>query len=392
MKLKIKNLIFTFLFISSICIGQKKNTIFYLEDNDKLNIVLNGKVEKIYIKNENVQYKSSDSIIYKFKKNGLPEKITYYGLGFNAVFEKLVNEEVQYEFKENKLLSKLNKLSFGNDGDIYEYDENLNLISEKNYMSNILVKETLLKYDNKNRKVEQSEYLYGGFSTYNPSTQEEKSKYLQEVEKYEYNSQDKVNVKTTFRFRENKTVQLTSYKYDENGNLIEEGNCISYGEPNCEIKPVFGFVYNSKNLITKKFQFAKFSPHNTDSYYYYDEKGNEIEVKGFYIYSEKEPILGYDYKYEYDIYGNKTKEEEIAGNYRSIGFDKYKTQISKYDKFQNIISEEYITSEGSFIKIINKKYVYDKNGNWTKMETFEGKNKDELKLTEISNREISYYK
>lgn len=392
MKLRIINLIFTFLFISSICFGQKKNTIFYLEDNDKLNIVLNGKVEKIYIKNENVQYKSYDSIIYKFKKNGLPEKITYYGLGFNAVFEKLVNEEVQYEFKENKLLSKLNKLNFGNDGDIYEYDENLNLISEMNYMSNILVKETLLKYDNKNRKVEKSEYLYGGFSTYNPSTQEGKSKYLQEVEKYEYNSQDKVSVKTTFRFRENKTVQLTSYKYDENGNLIEEGNCISYGEPNCEIKPVFGFLYNSKNLIIKKFQFAKFSPHNTEEYYLYDEKGNKTEVKGLYIYPDKEPIVGFQDKYEYDEFGNKIKDEEIVGKYRMLGFEKYKTQISKYDKFQNIISEEYITSEGSFIKIINKKYVYDKNGNWTKMETFEGKNKDELKLTEISNREISYYK
>ena len=54
---------------------------------------MNGKVEKIYIKNENLQYKSSDSIIYKFNKKGLPEIITYYGLGFNAVFEKLVNEE-----------------------------------------------------------------------------------------------------------------------------------------------------------------------------------------------------------------------------------------------------------------------------------------------------------
>lgn len=391
MNMKIRNLILTFFIISSICYGQKKNTTFYLEDNDKLNIKLNGKVEKIYIKNENLQYKSSDSIIYKFNKKGLPEIITYYGLGFNAVFEKLVNEEVQYNFKENKLLSKLNKLSFGNDGDIYEYDENLNLISEKNYMSNILVKETLTKYDNKNRKVEKSEYLYGGFSNYNPSTQEGKSKYLQEVEKYEYNSQDKVSLKLTYRFRENKTVELTNYKYDQNGNVIEEGNCLSYGEPNCEIKPLYGYEYNSKNLKIKEFQLAKFSPHNTDSYYYYDEKGNEIEVKGFYIYPDKEPILGYDYKYEFDDYGNKIKEEEIVGNYRSIGFEKYKTRNTQYDKFRNMILDEYISSEGKPIKIIQKKYTFDKNNNWLKMETYEGKNKDDLKLTEISKREIKYF-
>lgn len=158
-------------------------------------------------------------------------------------------------------------------------------------MSNILVKETLSKYDNKNRKVEKSEYLYGGFSNYNPSTLEGKSKYLQEVERYEYNSQDKVSLKLTYRYRENKTVELTNYKYDQNGNVIEEGNCLSYGEPNCEIKPLYGYEYNSKNLKIKEFQLAKFSPHNTDSYYYYDEKGNEIEVKGFYIYPDKEQFL-----------------------------------------------------------------------------------------------------
>lgn len=392
MTLKIKILISVLLLTNSICLGQSKNINFHLKDNDKLNIVLNGSVQTISIKNENLVYEKHDSIIYKFNKDGLPNKIVYYGLGFNAVFKKLVTEEVHYIFKENKLLSKLNKLSFGNDGDIFEYDENMNLISEKNYMSNILVKETLFKYDNKNRKVEKTGYLYGGFSNYNPSTQQGKSEYLNEIEKYEYNAQDKVSLKTTFRFRENKTVQLTSYKYDENGNMIEEGNCISYGEPNCEIKPVFGFIYNSKNLITKKFQFAKFLPHNTEEYYQYDEKGNNIEVKGLYIYPEKEPIIGFQQKYEYDEFGNKIKDEEIIGKNRMLHFEKYKTQILKYDNFQNIISDEYITSEGSSIKIVNKKYIYDTKGNWTRMETFEGKKKDELILTKVSKREISYYK
>jgi hypothetical protein len=57
-----------------------------------------------------------------------------------------------------------------------------------------------------------------------------------------------------------------------------------------------------------------------------------------------------------------------------------------------MILDEYISSEGKTIKIVQKKYTYDKKNNWLKMETFEGKNKDDLKLTEISKREITYYK
>ncbi len=378
------------LFLSNlICFGQQ--TKFKLEDEGKLDIVLNGTVRTIKITTENLKNKSLDSLVYFFNPKGIPDKIVSYGLGLNVLFKKFVNEEVHYDFRENNLLSKLNKLSFGLDGDKYEYDENWNLISVKNYMSNILVKEILSKYDNKNRIVEKTEYLYGGFSDYNPTTQEGKSKYLEEVEKYEYNSQDKVMRKLTYNFRENKTVEITQYKYDENGNVIEEGNCLSYGEPNCEIKPLYGYEYNLKNLLIREFQIAKFSPHNTDSYHYYDEKGNEIEVKGFYIYPEKEPILGYDYKYEFDEFGNQTKEEESIGNYRMIGFTKYKTQLTRYDKFHNIISEEYLTSDGSTIKLVKNDYIYDKKGNWLKIETSEGKNSDDLKLIEVSKREIKYY-
>lgn len=56
-----------------------------------------------------------------------------------------------------------------------------------------------------------------------------------------------------------------------------------------------------------------------------------------------------------------------------------------------MILDEYISSEGKPIKIIQKKYTFDKNNNWLKMETYEGKNKDDLKLTEISKREIKYF-
>lgn len=374
------------------CLSQNRDTKFQLDGDNRLTIALKGKVKNAKVKNESLIRKFADSLAYFFNEKGFPDKIIYYGLGLDVVLaKKLVNEEVHYIFKENRLLFKLNKLSFGNDGDIYEYDEKWNLILLKEYYTNILIKETSFKYDDKNRLTEKTEYLFGGFSDYNPKTQDGKSKYLREVEKYEYNDHDKVTLKLTFQFRENKTVLMTQYKYDEHENLIEEGNCLSYGDPNCIIKPLFAYEYNSKNLLTKKYELAKFSPNNTDEYFFYDDNANKIEIKGIYIYPDKEPFVGFNYKIEYDQFGNKIKEQELTGNYRSINFDKYKTQITRYDKFQNMTLDEYVTSKGETIKTVKKIYVYDKNGNWINQETYAGKNENDLKLTEITKREIEYF-
>ncbi|TEB40689.1 hypothetical protein D0809_29325, partial [Flavobacterium circumlabens] len=106
--------------------------------------------------------------------------------------------------------------------------------------------------------------------------------------------------------------------------------------------------------LARKYQLAKFSPNNTDEYYFYDDKGNEVEVKGIYIYPDKEPFVGYNYKSEYDRFGNKVKEQEITGNYRSIRFEKYKTQITQYDNFQNMTLDVFIASDGSYIKTVKK--------------------------------------
>ena len=381
--------IFSF-FSNSFCLGQEL-TKFELQEERKLNITLRGKVKSIQVKTENSKSDSIDSLVYFFDKEGLPDKIIFYGLGFDALARKFFNAEVHYSFEKNKLTSKLNKRSFGRDGDIYEYDKNWNLISKQEFMSNILIKETLFKYDFSNRLTERTEYLFGGFSNYNPLTQEGKANYLYQIEKFEYSNSDKVIRKLTYHFRENKTVQISHYRYDLNDNLIEEGNCLSYGDPNCEIKPLYGYEYNSKNLLVKEFQFAKFSPHNTDQYYSYDEKGNKVESKGIYISSDKEPRIGYHYVLEYDQYGNVTKEEEITGNgNRMIGFEKYRTHLSQYDKFQNLLSEEYISVNGTAIKLVQKVYTYDKQGNWLKMETFAGTNKDDIKLEETSTRTIQY--
>lgn len=382
---------FVFFFSISVAIsGQSKKTSFYLEENDNLNIVLNGKVKSIKIKKENLINKAyADSVVYFFNAKGNAETIVNYGLGMDVANRRIRVEEVHYTFKENKIMSKLNKMEFGIDGDVYEYDDKWNLIHLKNYYNNVLVKENFFKYDNYSRKIENVSYLYGGFSNYNEQTQENKSNFLYEIEKYKYNAQNKPVLVIVSNFRDNKSIKVASYKYDEKGNLFEEGNC--YGSESCDPKPLFGYEYDSKNQITKKYQFAKFSPHNTDEYYVYDDNGRKIESKGMYVYTDKLPYWGYHYIYQYDEFGNKIKDEELIGKYRMLGRDKYKTQVTQYDKFNNVISDEYITAEGATIQFVSQKYIYDKMGNWVSREKLQGKNINDLRVTEIYTREIKYY-
>lgn len=382
-----------FLLVCPILFGQTNNTTFILLNEEKLNVTLNNKVKTLNIKTENqVNKNDSDSVFYYFNPKGEAETIKYFGLGLDVFNKKIRVEEIHYVFKEKKLISKLNKMEFGFDGDIYEYDDRGNLINGKNYINNILVKESNFEYDSKNRKIKSTCYLFGGFSNYNEKTQENKSNFLYEIEKYEFNSNDKVILKAVSNFRNNKTTQISEYKYDERGNLIEEGNCLFYSSGTCTPKPIFGYEYNSRNQLTKKYQIAKFSPHNTDEYFVYDDKGNEIESKGMYVYTDRLPYWGYHYVYQYDEFGNKTKEEEILGNYRRLGPDEYKSQITQYDKYQNVISDQYLTAEGTTVKLIIKKYIYDKKGNWISMEKKEGNSKDNLILTQIIQRDIKYYR
>lgn len=184
------------------------------------------------------------------------------------------------------------------------------------------------------------------------------------------------------------------YKYDQNGNMIQEGWCKSYkglsDKNKCNYQPSVGYEYNTKNELTKKYAIGNWSPHNTDTYYKYDDNGNEIEAKGFYI-TKKDTVLGYHYFYQYNDKGNKIKEDENFGKYRRIGFEKYKTELIEYDNFQNIVLQEFIKSEGQRIKVLKYNYVYDDKGNWIERQKMEGKTSSDLELTERKTREIKYY-
>ncbi|WP_128755337.1 hypothetical protein [Aquimarina sediminis] len=385
-------LMFTLLLLifSLLTLGQEKTT-FKFEDEKKLNIELKGKVKKVVIKKENLKNDNSESIVYEFDENGIPLKIRKNGLGVDVINRMLRDEGIHYKFKKGKLLSKLNKMTSGLDGEIYQYDDNWNLVLEKHFINNILVKEISQNFDDENRLSLKTEYLYGGFSDYNVETEKEKEAYLYKKEEYKYDICNNLISKTEQNFRKD-FIEETSYKYDPQNNLIEEGHCfVGKGERDCKYKPLYGFDYDKKNRLIKKYQLAQFSPHNTDTYYKYDSNGNEIEAIGYYIYPNKESVIGYKFRYEYNQSGNKTKDIEVIGKYRRLRFDKYKTEITKYDDFQNIILEEYVTESGQPIKVVVNTYQYDDNGNWIKKEMKEGTNHNDLELIDITTRKIEYY-
>ncbi|MDX6748117.1 hypothetical protein SHK09_15070 [Polaribacter sp. PL03] len=378
------------LIFSLLTFGQEKTT-FEFDDEKRLNIELKEKIQKIIIEKENIKNNNSENYIYDFDKNGIPLKIVKNGLGVDVINRTLRDEGIHYDFKNGKLVSKLNKMVSGLDGETYKYDENWNLILEKHYMNNILVKEISQKFDNENKITKKTEYLYGGFSDYNEKTQEGKENYIYEKEDYEYDSSNNLILITSHNFKRN-FIEERIFKFDLNGNIIEEGQCMkSNGKTECTYKPLFGFEYDNQNRQVRKFQLAQFSPHNTDQIFKYDNNGNKIESIGYYIYPNKEPIIGYNFKYEYNEFGNKTKDVEVIGKYRRLRFDKYKTEVTEYDKFQNIKLEEYLTESGTPIKVVINNYEYDNFGNWIKKETKEGKTHEDLETTEITIREIEYY-
>lgn len=366
-------------------------TTFEYKDKQDLSVRLHGRVKTMAIRSENIEHHRVDSLFYTFDANGLVSEIIEIGQGVDVIERRLRLEKIRHKFQNGKLISKLNEAGDGLDGEIYQYDKDWNMVLEKSYMNGKLITETSSQYDHRNKVKEKIEYLYGGFSDYDERTQKHKTNYLYLVTNYLYDSNGNLVAKTEKDFKK-KLTETTQYKYDSSGNLIEEGSCFTKDEKtDCAYKPRFGYKYNFKNQLIKKFQLVQFSPHNTDEYFEYDEHGNQVDSKGFYIYPGKEPIVGYHYKYQYDEFGNKITDQEVVGQYRSLDFERYQTEKMSYDAYQNVTRVEYVSHSGSPIKVVSNRYTYDDTGNWITMEISEGRSHDDLKLKEIVTRKIEYY-
>lgn len=349
--------VFTLVWYSVGFAQQNKTTSYQNKMKTELSISLFGSVKLLRQSTYYTNSNSTDTIAYIFNIQGSPTKI----------------------IKTSKAL-----LYQGNSSKIYDF-ENGNLISEKYYENNTLLFGTNLKYDNLGRLIESSEYS-------NNKNLKRKAGKPSFIETYQYNSLGQLTAYTMDNISRG-VFHKWVYKYDNNGNKIEEGSCENYKgikySIDCNYKALLGYEYNAKNQLTKKFGIAKWSPHNTDTYYQYDDYGNVIDVKGYYI--SNDTILGYHYVYQYDEHGNQIMEEQKAGSYRSIETDNYKYTRTQYDDYHNITQQEYLTSQNKLLKIVRFIYTYDSVGNWIKKEKFEGKTEHELSKIEVDDRTIEYF-
>ncbi len=381
------------LFYSNVFSQEKVKTEYENGKYSKMNLSLNGQVKNLTVTTENLLSENNSQIEYYFDKNGQPIKIIEFSLGFDVMAHDLRNEKTVFTFENGFLISELNHIDEGLDGYKYTIDNNGNIIHEIFYMRNRLVAEEIFSYDSQNRLIKSIDYVYGFFRDFSGERPENQEEFISMIETFTYDEMGNLIEDSMDNVKGN-VYKKNLYKYDQNGNMIQEGWCKSYkGLPDknkCNYQPSVGYEYNSKNELTKKYAIGNWLPHNTDTYYKYDKDGRKIEAKGFYI-TKKDTVLEYHYRTEYDENGNQTKEEEIVGKYRYIGSDKYKTESLEYDKFQNIILQEFITSNGQRIKVVKYNYIYDKKGNWIERQKLEGKTSSELKLTERRTREIEYY-
>ncbi len=400
MNIKLTSIIILFQAFSIVGLCQEKITTEYFYDKtSKLNLNLKGKVKYVSEITDNLKRENNEEREFFFDKNGEPTKIIELSLGLDVMARELRNENTVFTFDNGKLVSELNQIDIGLDGNTYTYDDYGNKIHEKFYVQGRLVSEKIFEYDSKNRLTKFTDYVYGYFRDYNEERPDNKADFISMIKTYKYDNKGNL-VEDSMNNIKGNVFKKHLYKYDTNGNMIEEGWCKSYEgliDDTCDYNPSTGWEYNNSNQMIREYSIGKWSPHNRDSYYQYNILGNKIETKGFYI-KEKDTVLGYLFKYEYNKFGNKTKDIEVVGKYRRLGFDRYKTEKIEYDEYQNITFQKFLTKEEEEeeeeeeeIKVVKYNYIYDDKGNWIEREKLEGKTSANLKLIEKKQRTIEYF-
>lgn len=344
--------VFTLLFAHTSFSQDSNLTTFQSNEFSDLNLSLNGRVKSlIQITCETPS--TCDTVFYIFNSCGLPEGI--------IKTTSFLNLKSVYTCKNGKI------------------------VSEENYVNNNLKTEKKLDYDELGRLIEIKYYSKKSNSEVNP----DKSYY---IETFQHNTSGLLTVHTMDNISSN-VFKKWIFTYDNMGNKIEEGSCEDYkgiNKPNnCNYKPLQGYKYNDKGQLIMDFLIGEWHPENRATYYKFDEIGNEIEAKGYYI--KKDTTLAYIYTYQYNKHGMRIRENEEFGNYRWLGFDHYKITETCYDSLLNITQEKFITASNNTLKIIRYVYSYDRFGNWTEKEKFEGTNESDLAKITTERRLIEYF-
>lgn len=407
------------------CDAQQEVITSYQNDKfDKLNIVLNGQVKNVvqvsYSPNNRCDtipsfvdddyYRNMpsgiailikcmcDTMIYHFDKYSSPTMIKHIVFTVDASNIRKHRETVYMFDNGNLSLKKSLQNGIVTEEIAYQYDSNNNLTVEKKHLPSFIITDSL-EYDSNNNLLKKFTYSYAPeikrrdfkkikgqyFLKKNREVIWKTSLYASE--EYQYDVFGNMVSKTCSN---NRIKDI--YVYDTLGNKIEEGYCENYNGKNCKYKPSHGYVYDENNRLIKCFSIGDWKPHNTTTYYSYDEHGRKIEVKAYYIYNHKDTVIGYHRTYEY--YEHKIKENFLLGksnhlhDWLRIDCESF---ITTYDDYKNIIKEEYYDNDNQNGYIISYVYTYDSRGNWIKKEEYRGANEDELEKVNVMERKLEYY-
>lgn len=195
--------------------------------------------------------------------------------------------------------------------------------------------------------------------------------------KYFYNCKGSLELKKQFGTYGN-ALSKSMYTYNPEKRQCEKR---VYGKKN-KLNSKSILKYNAKSQLTERSSFAPNGNREYSLYYSYDTKGNLI-------YRGSRPMHKDDnqtFEYKYDKSGCLVEKRE---HYYDMG--QLAICITKYDKNRNV--KEVINSPISSAAWKSKlNYYLDEKGNWITASNFIWQGEDIYDLSNITHREISYFK
>lgn len=282
--------ILLFITMSFACTAKNPATKYQIskemERNGKYFTALFDVYETLY------EYDSKDRLIRRYYYDGNEDQWEFDKNG-NLIEEIKDGKKISYKYKNNMLIEKNDEYGVH----YYNYDENGNCISEKTGSV-----EKICKYNKDNQLIYEKTPYTETYFEYNltendvPKEPYDKNNYNYKGNYYAFDSKNRL----IYKF-----VEPNEYwwKYDENGNLVQEMDFGEYGP--WKVMSV-KFTYNSNNQLIYKEDTWK-----NKIWFEYDKDGNLSKEYGFdgASYWDEGDSEQYEVVKNYDKHGNVIYEK-----------------------------------------------------------------------------------
>jgi hypothetical protein len=182
------------------------------------------------------------------------------------------------------------------------------------------------------------------------------------------------------------------YKYDSNGNLVKEQGF----DVNGRLEYTFEFVndeYGRKVQQTSFTNETEKKPTFDRCTYKYDENGHLIEEKDFTDdgsgFKPKDNSLGYQKRIS--IFGDSDRPRFDLSFHADVSFAGFGER--HYDRRGNEVEDTEYNADGTLRLKVKYSYVFDKRGNWIRQDTYKlTRENPSYRLTEVDYQIIEYFR